>query len=69
MPEHDEWTKRLSDGTIVQYNYDEIIESCSASIEFVGQDFKSSRTNIRGPLTREQVEALFFREIRSRSTS
>jgi hypothetical protein len=69
MPEHDEWTKRLSDGTIVQYNYDEIIESCSASIEFVGRGFKSSRINIRGPLTREQVEALFFREIRSRSTS
>jgi hypothetical protein len=66
MPEHDEWTKSLSDGSIVQYTYDEIAEICSASIEFVGRDFKSSCTNIRGPLTREQVEALFFRETRSR---
>jgi hypothetical protein len=66
MPEHDQWTKSLSDGSIVQYTYDEIAELCSASIEFVGQDFKSSCTNIRGPLTREQVEAPFFRETRSR---
>jgi len=66
MPEHDEWTKRLSDGRIVRYTYDEIVEICSASIEFVGRGFKSSRTNIRGPLTREQVEALFVRETRSR---
>jgi hypothetical protein len=66
MPEHDEWTKSLPGGRIVQYIHDEIGEICSASIEFVGQDFKSSCTNIRGPLTREQVEALFFRETRSR---
>jgi len=63
MPEHDEWTKNLSNGRIVKYIYDEIGGVCSASIE-IGEHFKSSRTNMRGPLTREQIEALFFREIR-----
>jgi hypothetical protein len=61
MP-HDEWTKSLSDGKIVKYIYDEVAEVCSASIE-IGQHFKSSRTNLPVPLTREQVEALFQRTI------
>jgi hypothetical protein len=39
MPKHDEWTKSLSGGKIVQYTYDEVAEICSASIEFVGRDF------------------------------
>jgi hypothetical protein len=64
MPEHDEWTKQLADGRTVRYVYDEIARVWSASIEFVGRGFKSTRTNVRGPLTREQVEGLFFREIR-----
>ena len=64
MPEHDEWKKRLQDGRTVRYIYDEIAGVCSASIEFVGQGFKSTRTNVHGPLTRQQVEAIFFRETR-----
>ena len=62
MPEHAEWTKSLSNGRAVMYCYDEINGISSASIE-IGKYFKSSRTNLPGPLTREQVEALFLREI------
>lgn len=62
MPDHDEWTKCLPDGTTVRYVYDGVADVYAASVEFVGQDFRSSRTNLRRPLTRAQVEALFVRE-------
>jgi hypothetical protein len=59
---HDEWTKSLPDGRVAKYIYDEIVEVCSASIE-IG-DYSRSRSNLKGPLTREQVEELFLHELR-----
>jgi hypothetical protein len=53
MP-HDEWTKRLSDGRVATYIYDEIVEVCSVSIK-IGQLVRS-HSDLKGPLTREQVE-------------
>jgi hypothetical protein len=59
---HDEWTKTLPDGRVVKYIYDEIVEVCSASIE-IGE-YSKSQSNLKGPLTREQVEELFVCEVR-----
>lgn len=59
---HDEWTKSLPDGRVAKYIYDEIVEVCSATIE-IG-DYSRSRCNLKGPLTREQVEELFLHEVR-----
>lgn len=64
MPDHDEWTKRLPDGTVAKFVYDEVAGVCSVMLE-IGAYFRSIRTNVRGPLTRDQVEALFVREIRA----
>ena len=61
MP-HDEWTKSLPAGRVAKYIYDEIAEVCSARIE-IG-DYSKSRSNLPGPLTREQVEELFVHEVR-----
>jgi hypothetical protein len=60
MP-HDEWTKSLPDGRVAKFVYDEIVEVCSASIK-IGQ-FVRSRSSLKGPLTREEVEALFAHEM------
>jgi hypothetical protein len=59
---HDEWTKTLPDGRVAKYIYDEIVEVCSATIQ-IG-DYSRSRSNLKGPLTREQVEELFRHEER-----
>jgi hypothetical protein len=59
---HDEWTKSLSDRTVAKYIYDEIAEVCSATIE-IGE-YVRSRCNLKGPLTREEVEELFAFEMR-----
>jgi hypothetical protein len=61
MP-HDEWTKSLADGRVAKYVYDEVAGVCSVSI--VIGEYVKSHSNLEGPLTREQVEALFDREIR-----
>jgi hypothetical protein len=58
---HDEWTKRLPDGRVAKYIYDEVAEVCSASVE-IGE-YSKSRSNLTGPLTREQVEELFVHEV------
>jgi len=58
---HDEWTKTLPDGKIGKYIYDEIAEVCSASVA-IGE-YSKSRSNLAGPLTREQVEELFVHEV------
>ena len=59
---HDEWTKSLPDGRVAKYIYDEIAEVCSARLE-VGE-YSRSHSNLKGPLTREQVEELFLHEAR-----
>jgi hypothetical protein len=59
---HDEWTKTLPDGRVAKYIYDEIAGVCSASLE-IGE-YSKSRSSLRGPLTREQVEELFVHEVR-----
>ena len=61
MPKHDEWTKSLPDGRIVKFTYDEVADVCACTLE-IDEYFKSSRTNLHGPLNREQVEALFHRQ-------
>ena len=62
---HDEWLKTLPDGRVAKYIYDEIAEVCSASIE-IGE-FSKSRSSLKGPLTRDEVEALFANEVRQRT--
>ena len=56
MP-HDEWTKNLPNGRPAKFIYDEVVEVCSATVQ-IGEYVKS-RSSLKGPLTREEVEALF----------
>jgi hypothetical protein len=58
---HDEWTKSLPDGRVAKYIYDEIAEVCSATVQ-IGE-YSKSRSSLKGPLTREQVEELFVHEV------
>lgn len=59
---HDEWTKSLPDGRVAKFIYDEVAEVCSATVE-VGE-FSKSRSSLKGPLTREEVEELFVHDLR-----
>ena len=59
---HDEWMKTLADGKVAKYVYDEVAEVCSAGIK-IGA-FSRSRSSLKGPLTRDEVEALFANEVR-----
>jgi hypothetical protein len=63
---HDEWTKNLPDGRVAKYIYDEVAEVCAATIE-IGE-YSKSRSSMKGPLTREQVEELFLHEVRGRTS-
>jgi hypothetical protein len=64
---HDEWTKTLPDGRVAKYIYDEIVEVCSASIK-IGE-YSKNHSNLKGPLTREQVEELFVHDVRARRSA
>ena len=63
VQEHDEWIKKLPDGTKVRYSYQLLIAGFSASMEILDPSdakiYTHTHTDLLAPANRAQIEAEF----------
>ncbi len=65
MSAHSEWTKTLPNGKRAKFIYDEVAGVCSIVV-YVDGSRVLSRSDLPGPLTREEVELLFLQSFSHR---